>query len=67
MSSGKSNLVDLHVCLHHETEKAYKVSLTGEDEDAVWVPKSVAEMERKGGDQYEMTIPEQTAIDKGLV
>jgi len=67
LSYGKSNLVDLHVCLHHETEKAYKVSLTGEDEDAVWVPKSVAEMERQGGTQYTMTIPEQTAIDKGLV
>jgi len=63
----KSDVVDLHVCLHHETDGAYKVSLTGEDEDTVWVPKSAVEMERLGGTQYEMTIPEQMAVDKGLV
>lgn len=63
----RSNVVDLEVTLHHETEKAYKVSTSGEDEDAVWVPKAAAEMEFKGGSFYEMTLPEQMAIDKGLV
>lgn len=69
----KSDLVDIELCLHHETEKAYLVSDDGERSNAVWVPKSQCErgpmlaVPKKGRKSiYEFTMSEQTAIDKGL-
>lgn len=34
---GKSDLIDLDVQKHHETEKAWLVSGTGDRDDAVWL------------------------------
>ena len=70
----KSDLVDLEVQVHHETNAARLVSTDGEREKAVWVPKSESEFEqdrsvkslgliRRGT----LTLPEWLAIEKGLV
>ena len=40
----KSNLEDIDVKLHHQTDAAWKVSTTGNGKDAVWIPKSMCEM-----------------------
>lgn len=40
----KSDLVDLTLVLHAETERAVRVSDTGEDARAVWLPKSQIEI-----------------------
>jgi hypothetical protein len=48
MGSGRSDIVDVCVFLHHETSKALLVSNTGDpetDDDAVWLPKSLIEFE----------------------
>lgn len=62
----KSDLVDIEVQLHHETEKAWLVSDTGNSKDAVWIPKSQAELEQFG-DGHTITCPEWLAIEKGLI
>lgn len=62
----KSDLVDLTLVIHHETDKAVLVSETGERSSAVWLPKSRIEIERQ--DKVALiTVPERLAIDKGLV
>jgi hypothetical protein len=61
-------LIDLALHLHHETEKAYLVSDTGDNDDTVWVPKSQCELnERKGGGVCEFTLPAWLAHGKGLI
>jgi hypothetical protein len=69
----KSGLVDIECHLHHETqpasenEGAFLVSLDGKRGNAVWVPKSCAEIENKGRGVFILTISEDLATDKGLV
>lgn len=58
----KSDLIDVAVHLHVETEKAWLVSDTGDKTDAVWVPKSQAEL-----DGTILTLPEWLAIEKRFV
>ena len=73
----RSNLVDLTVYLHHETkpgnldEGAYLVSDDGDKGKAVWFPKSLTELHgiESGtpGNIFEMTVPENVAIEKGFL
>lgn len=68
----RSDLIDLTVVLHHETEKAVLVSDDGVRSRAVWLPKSAIEIIEEGptalGQKYHtITLPERLAIDKGLV
>lgn len=63
----KSDLVDIEISRHAETDDAFLVSLTGKKDDAVWVPKSQVEMERRPRALGLLTLPEWFAIDKGLV
>lgn len=64
----KSNLVDIEVKLHHQTDRAVLVSTTGDRKDAVWVPKSLCEIEPKTAQGlYTLTAEEGTLIDKELV
>lgn len=64
-------LTDLRMVLHHETDKAVLVSLDGERDSAVWLPKSAIEIEAgpmaNGVRYHDVTLPERLAIDKGLV
>lgn len=67
----KSNLTDIEVYLHHETEKAWLVSLDGETK--VWIPKSQAELDPFGRGHkhitptFTLTAPEPLLIEKGLI
>lgn len=63
---GKSDLIDVAVKLHHESEKAWLVSDDGDRAKAIWIPKSQAELEPKGA-VHILTLPEWLATDKGLV
>lgn len=64
----KSTLHDIEVYLHHETEKAWLVSLDGERAKAVWVPKSAAELEKRPNIRvWMLTAPEALLTEKGLV
>jgi hypothetical protein len=64
-----SKLVDLDVIIHHETDKAYLVSDTGNKDDAKWVPKSQCEFVplREDSKVGLLTMEERTAIEKGFV
>lgn len=62
----KSDLVDIEVTVHHETEKAVLVSDDGDRKRAVWLPKSAIEIAGDGL-RVTVTLPERLAIDKGLV
>lgn len=63
----KSDLVDVEMQLHAETEKAIRVSDDGEDENGVWLPKSQVEFVRKKGGIVVVTLPQWLAEQKGLV
>jgi hypothetical protein len=67
----KSDLIDIEVFLHYETEKAVLVSDDGDKDKSVWVPKALIELvpsSRYTGPRNKiMTIPERVAIEKGLV
>lgn len=59
-------VVDIEGTVHHQTAKAILFSTDGVRGEAVWVPKSVAELEQEGA-HWVLTIPENLAIEKGLV
>lgn len=66
----KSDLIDVTVCKHAETEKALLVSDDGIQSNAVWIPKSQCEIESKkegGASAWILTLPEWLANDKGLI
>lgn len=64
----KSDLVDLDMEIHAETEKAFKLSDDGERSSAKWVAKSQIEVERKAGTRTaKVTMPEWLAVENGWV
>lgn len=62
----KSNIIDIEGAIHAETERAILFSTTGEEDEAAWLPLSLIEVERTAS-TVTVTLPEQFAIDKGLV
>ncbi|QEN84757.1 hypothetical protein FZC33_00235 [Labrys sp. KNU-23] len=58
----KSDLVDIEVTVHHETAKVWLLSTHGDRQKAVWIPKSMGVLEGSI-----LALPEQFAIDKGLI
>jgi hypothetical protein len=66
-------LVDVRLVQHHQTQKAWLVSQTGDDDDADWLPMSQAERydttaEPEGGlTSYEFAMPEWLARKKGFL
>lgn len=65
--TGKSDLIDVTVRLHHETARAILVSDDGDRDKAVWLPLSQVEIERQDKDIVVVTLPEWLALDKGLI
>jgi hypothetical protein len=70
-SNARSPLIDITMLLHHETKLAVLVSDDGERGNAVWLPKSQIEIDKKlrkerGLFIVDVTLPERLAIDKGL-
>ena len=65
---GNSDLIDIEVYLHVETTKAVFVSDNGNEDEAVWLPKSQIEIEKKPKSRTAtITGPEWLMIDKGLI
>lgn len=65
-SNYSKNTQTFEMAMHAETEKAILVSLTGDEADAVWLPKSQVEFTKKGN-HYEVEMSEQLAFDKKLI
>jgi|JI9StandDraft_1071089.scaffolds.fasta_scaffold875472_2 hypothetical protein len=69
--AGNSDLLDLTMQLHAETNGAILVSDDGDKAGAVWLPKSQIEYEVRergsGAALVEVTMPEWLALDKGLI
>lgn len=65
----RRQLADVEVHLHHTTQAALLVSLDGQNSKAVWVPKSLVEVDGVAeiGRRVTITLPESIAIEKGLV
>lgn len=63
------DLIDLTLHVHHETDAAVRVSDTGEEAKAVWLPLSQVEIEWLDQHHREATIavPLWLAESKGLV
>lgn len=41
----RHELTDIEVAIHHETERAILVSLDGDEDNAIWLPKCKRTME----------------------
>jgi hypothetical protein len=67
MSSTRSDVVDLTLKLHHETERALLVSDSGDRDDAVWLAKSQIEFTETKPGFVEVTLPEWLATERKLV
>jgi hypothetical protein len=67
MIEGESDLVEVDIVLHHETDKAYLVSTDGKRDKAVWIPKSQCQQVDGEGQHWTLEMPEWLAIDRGLV
>lgn len=65
----RSDLTDLLLFIHHETKRAWLVSLTGDNDSAVWLPKDEVEVQRRAGHPHlaDVTLPEWLATERGLV
>lgn len=68
----RSDIIDIEVVLHNHTDKAFFVSTSGKHNDAVWIPKSLCEIDHNGTylrrlHKVTLTLPERIAIEKGLV
>ncbi len=65
----RSDLIDIAGVIHVETSAAILFSETAHRDDAVWLPKSLIEIEFDGGRRefVTVTMPERLAIEKGLV
>jgi hypothetical protein len=65
----RSDLIDLEVYIHHETDESVLVSLDGESKKARWIPKSIIEIEPtvKMTKVVTMTIPQWKAEKEGLI
>lgn len=65
----KSDLIDITVQLHHETERAILVSDGGDPDKAVWLAKSQIEFSpiKDQSGVIEVTLPEWLATERGLV
>jgi hypothetical protein len=64
----KSDLLDITVQLHHETDRAILVSDDGGPDKAVWLAKSQIEFTPVRGQSgvIEVTLPEWLATERGL-
>lgn len=67
MSSTRSNLIELSLQLHHQTERAILVSDDGSPDSAVWLAKSQIEFSEITPGFVEVTCPEWLATERGLV
>jgi hypothetical protein len=68
----ESDLVDLTMVLHAWTQRAIRVSDTGENEDAKWLPLSQIEVAEaqdtwRRGTKIIVTLPEWLAKKEGLI
>lgn len=62
----KSDLIDLRVRAKHMTERA--ILVITDDENEAWLPFSLVDLRTTGRvNEYDVTLPEQLAIEKGLV
>lgn len=62
----RSNVIDLEGMVHRQTEKAVLFSLDGDNSNAVWLPLDAIELENNHP-IWTVTLPEQMALDKGLI
>ena len=63
----KSTVVDIDVKVHARTDRGIRVSTTGQQIDAEWLPLSQIEVEMKQGGLAVVTLPEWLALDKGMI
>ena len=63
----KSDLIDITVCRHAETDKAVLVSDDGDKANAVWIPKSQCEIDEGQCGYITITLPEWLALEKELI
>lgn len=61
----KSDLTDISLMWHGETDKAIKVSEDGET--FIWLPKSQIEYEKKVDGSVTVTLPRWLYEDKGFI
>ena len=67
MTSGRSDITDVCLELHHVTAKAILVSDGATDSEKVWLPLSQIEFEKNQDGTITVSGPEWLLTDKGLL
>ena len=62
----RSDIIDIEGTVHHRTDMAVLFSTSGERDDAEWLPNSQIELDDSSAIVV-VTLPEQLALDKGLI
>lgn len=65
----RNDSIYIEVTLHEETAMAILISDDGEEDTAVWIPKSQIDYNDRAakGDIITITLPEWLAMGKGLI
>lgn len=65
----RSNLEDIEVTVHHQTDKAWLVESEASAPERVWIPKSRCEMSEiaQPSKRAMLTAPEPFLVEKGLI
>lgn len=64
---GPTELVEIVAVLLRETEGAYLISDTGEEDNTVWLPKSKVTITNLKGNTVTVLLPEWLALKEGLI
>lgn len=69
MASTKSGLAELEMVVHQDNERhrAILASLTGDIDDACWLPRELIEIEYTAPDRADVTMPQWLAENRKLV
>lgn len=65
---GNRDIHEFVVAVHQETDLAWLVSETGDEDAAVWVPKSQVQLfKTKQADRFRLEMPEWLCIERGFL
>ena len=63
----RSDVIDIDVRVHARTDKGIRVSTSGQQIDAEWLPLSKVEVDMRENGHATISLPEWLALEKGLI
>lgn len=63
----RHDIITLELVFVHQTDKAILVKKDEGDDEKIWLPLSVAQVDKKIGRVVTLSMPEDIAYEKGLI